>query len=703
MAEKSETFAIIKAAESLSTGNKGYSTAIGKIHNYIIDPGSMKEIKARLSKVEIDESIAVVETVDKMKNAEVIPYYKNTKERIWSLFKNAHEDILLINDINTLLINAIPNSRAVWIDYTTINNKDSLIKTKSKGDCAKLNSLARELVFVLRLKPDIDYENASYKGASKLLKFILKMMMDMRNGVKKTFIIEPEEHKVLQRELAVRDETLAYKAICQTVILLMFHYKFIFDGEFSKNITSATDPEGKNTIIIRRTMGDIKGIEPFYQWNIVLSPEEKKVLIECLGKDIFAIQNKLLSEFRKPSQPKSAEIASQLNTLTEKVKTRVGNSYLSIIYGRLKVYHAAKNDSKMKQLFIKDGKPRDLSYPQVLDKIVKEQKVFDLFCEDITLGIILKEINNGQEIRDLSVKTRYDEVPRRTYYEFDEIKHTKTIRDLVMRSRSKPSAKIWLNQIKNRTPAWSDKNFNRIDEIDAKVTNIESQEALDERLEEEYDDMLEKIKKIRKESNLRKKNAQDLESAESRRKQKEGPSLNKFKLLTDESDFPELAPANVAGQSVKNPKEKTSFENIMNDYRKDDIAKFVERESALSSILIGNLTANLQDDTKIILDEDRETLNDFIHRISMTIFNSQGEFAHPIINQDLGVKTLRDLKNLTYPSMENMHEVIITFERDSEKHFANAVLKIGSANIMKCLCEFAQILNKAVARSESTD
>jgi len=384
----------------------------------------LKECIETLKEVEIDSTVAEISAADPYVNSRKIVYYRNHKHRIYTVFENFPEDLKVLQALNMVLISEIPKATLVKIPYPKPGLKTDLNVVKL-GDLTEITKVISEIIFLLRIKQDIDYENSSYKGYSKVMSWIIKLMKLFSTDKKTVHVtLAPKDHEFLMNELNTGGETIAYKAFQQTINLLCMISSLNSNSEINKQLKAMTH-EKNSMYKLEKSVNDVTNIEPYYIWLSVLSPSERGLLVNKSGRNFFTEQNKLMRQFRS-IQPLDAE--KKLHELKKDVDDRLPQGVKATIYGRLKFYNALKSEPEIKKLISSKKETKQLSLKEVLG-YAKERSALSLFAEENIVATTLGIVSKPTEIMDLTRMIKLNRDTGVTFYYKQDIESCLTIKN----------------------------------------------------------------------------------------------------------------------------------------------------------------------------------------------------------------------------------------------------------------------------------
>jgi hypothetical protein len=391
------------------------------------------EIISTLSRVEIDTSIAEIISSDPESSSKVIPYYRNNKHRIYSVFETYPDDLEIIQNINLYLIAQIPNASLVRLKYPQPGIKTDL-KFSKLGKSTELNKLCSELIYLLRIREDIDYDNSSYKGYSKLASWLFKTVTHFKKNPDKSVIhvvLQPRDHTLIGDILKTESNTLVYRAFMQTINLLVMVASLPPTlSSLTKRISQLLGNEIPN-LILRKNLSDTTNIEPYYIWTSITSPEERGVLTKKVGENFFNSQNKLLREFRSSKPTRAHE---ELVKLKAKVDAALPNGVKATLYGRLKFYNHLKKSDEVKKILDSSQGTKQLPIATTRSHS-KKQGVLSLFAPENIIGTCYNVVNKPTELMDLTKLIKYNPDTDYIFYYKQDLESSLTYKHLVTRSQ----------------------------------------------------------------------------------------------------------------------------------------------------------------------------------------------------------------------------------------------------------------------------
>jgi len=388
----------------------------------------LSEIIQRLETVDIIEKIADVTSLDPEQSSRVTPYYRNLKHKTFSVFNTIPDDLEIIQDFNMYLISQIHKAKLTRIDFPKPGLKTNL-KFVKIGKTTEINNIISELIFLFRLKQDIDYENSRFKGFSSVGSWLFKTIayFKKQGGDVLHVVLSPKDHKFLVENLKTESDTLAYRAFLQMINLLCYIYWSADSRTDFKNRIGDILSNKIAGFVIKRNLTDTSDIEPYYIWTAITTPEERGVLIKRVEDNFFNEQNRLLREYRSSN---SNDAALKLRRLKEKVDSRLSNNVKAVIYGRLRFYNdlKSKDDSVKKILHDRKG-TKQLAIGETL-RYARERKVLSLFATENIVATCHNVILKPTEIMDLTRNVYLDPVSDRMFYYSQDVTSCVTYKDL---------------------------------------------------------------------------------------------------------------------------------------------------------------------------------------------------------------------------------------------------------------------------------
>jgi len=355
-------------------------------------------IYSQLKKVEISNDVVDIISTDPDKSSREIVYYRNLKVRVFSAFDKVQEDFLTSQNFNLYLIDQIPKARITRQIWPKVGLNTAL-RTVKTGNITEIDKIIKELIFLLRIKEDIDYTETQYKGFSPIVNWLMKTILKYRrDGGVAHVTLTPGDHLWLCKNLKTDGETIAYKLFQQTIALLVLNASLTFNDEFHNRLRAilAGQLEGFS---IKRNQTDLADIEPYYIWNAVTTPEERGILIKCAGENFFNEQNRLLRKFRNNTA--DTAIDQELRSLKARVDKRLAQGAKATIYGRLRFYSDLKREPEITQLLTKRAGTKQLSIGE-LHRYAKERGRLSIFAPENILATALDIIKKPIEIMDLT-------------------------------------------------------------------------------------------------------------------------------------------------------------------------------------------------------------------------------------------------------------------------------------------------------------
>jgi len=409
-------------------GSLTYSAAAAGV-NQTIPQEEMAQILLTLNKVEIDTSIADIISSDPTESSKVIPYYRNNKHKIYSVFEKYPDDLELVQNLNLYLINEIPKASLVRIDFPQPGLKTSL-KFSKLGSSTELNKFLSELIYLLEIRKDIDYTMSTYKGYSRLASWLLKTIGKYKRDTGVVHVtLQPRDHEFLTEILKTKSDTLVYRAFQQTISLLTEI------STLPPTLTSCTlrlNKLLKNEIpnlVLRRNLSDVTDVEPYYIWVSVTTPEERGVLTKTAKKNFFQEQNKILRKLRTKDNTTAHK---ELIDLKKEVDKELPNGIKATLYGRLKFYNFLKSQKEIKESLATRQGTRQLSVAEV-HRYARERGVLSLFSPENIIATALGVVNKPTELIDLTKFIKYNPDTDHLFYYRQDIESSLTYKGLLSR------------------------------------------------------------------------------------------------------------------------------------------------------------------------------------------------------------------------------------------------------------------------------
>lgn len=323
----------------------------------------------------------------------------------------------------------IPDGTLTEIEYPQPGLKTSLTVAKL-GNPTLITKVIKELIFLFRIKEDIDYDNTTYAGYSKITNWLMKTVKNFKNDATKRVVhvvLTPRDHSYLETELKCEGQTFAYKAFMQTLNLLVLLASLPKVGVIANRLGDLLENRVTG-FSIARNLTDISDIEPYYIWQTVLSPEERGVIVKLVGDNFFNSQNKLLRKYRS-NTPDNA--AAELRLMKNRIDERLPQGTKATIYGRLKFYNALKkSNANVKRTLNEREGTKQLTNTE-LYSYAKDHGAISLFaCENIVATchrVIVKPI----EIMDLTRNLYLNRDTGTVFYYKQDIESCFTYKSLI--------------------------------------------------------------------------------------------------------------------------------------------------------------------------------------------------------------------------------------------------------------------------------
>jgi len=377
--------------------------------------------------VPIDQNTIQVNYIDIAKSSTLTAYYRNFREKIFSLFSNLAGGLENLQAVNALLISEITGAKITWIDYQDEKEKKAVKYIERIGNIERLEKVYSEIIFILRMKKDIDYETSEI-NYSDITKWMLKKVSLFNdNGANFHYVFTPDDHRYCQEKLNLRTDSLAYRCFIQLLSLIAYTFYRVNDSKYYKLLQDIISAKG-NKAVIKHTANDLKDIDLYHVWNNVTSPLERGMIINKLRKavpeivkfangNIWIQQNLLLRKFRNGDSDAHAEL-KELNSL---VKRGLTNSFFSVLYGRLKEYHGLrKTEPGLFPKNPKTGVTSQLPYGDFL-RVMETRNKLDLFAEENITSIFTGAFERSTEIGEITSLARLDRPTNKVYYRRDEL------------------------------------------------------------------------------------------------------------------------------------------------------------------------------------------------------------------------------------------------------------------------------------------
>jgi len=400
--------------------------------NIALDPNEIAEIISHLQKVEISSEISDVVTTDPIKSSEVIPYYRNLKHRVFSVFDTVQDDFLTAQNLNKYLISQLPEAKLTRQTWPKAGYKSPLRITKT-GNIMEINKIIHELIFLFKIKEDIDYEASSYKGFSPVVNWLFKIANSCKSDATQKVVhvvLTPKDHVFLTDKLKVESETLAYRLLLQTVNLIALHASLPATTVLTKRIKDLLSNKIEG-FAIKKTLTDATNAEPYYIWQTIMTPEERGILTTKVGENFFNTQNKIYRQFRSLNPGNSSH---DLNALKRKVDSNLPQGVKATIYGRLKVYREIQESPEVRALLAKRKGTKQLTDAE-LRRYARDRRMLSLFAEENIVATCYNVVKKPIEIMDLTRNAYLDPLTGRAFYYTADVESTVTYRKLLSHER----------------------------------------------------------------------------------------------------------------------------------------------------------------------------------------------------------------------------------------------------------------------------
>jgi hypothetical protein len=407
-----------------------FAEVASAIYNKAITIEEIEKICARLKQVEITSDIAEIISSDPIESSRVIPYYRNLKSRVFSVFENYQDDFEIIQDLNMYLISKIPDAKLTRVKWPEPGRKTDLKFSKS-GNINEITKVIHEVIFLLRIKENIDYENSAYRGFSNVVNWLFKTANSLKGDATQKVVhvvLTPRDHEFLTKNLKVESDTLAYRAFLQTINLVIFLASLPSFDDLIKRIKDLLSNKVQG-LSIKRNLSDTTNVEPYYIWMSVLSPEERGVLIKIVGENFFNVQNKLLRKFRSFNAGTSGK---DLELLKKRVDNKLTQGVKATIYGRLKIYRDVQMLPDVKHILTQRKGTHQLTDAE-LRRYSKDRRALSLFAEENIIASAYDVINKPIEIMDLTRFALLNPTTDKVFYYIGDIESSITYKSLIER------------------------------------------------------------------------------------------------------------------------------------------------------------------------------------------------------------------------------------------------------------------------------
>jgi len=424
------------SAPTKGTVSKSFADVASAIYNKAISNEEIEIIVTRLKKVEVSSDIADIISADPFESSRVIPYYRNLKARVFSCFNNVPDSFLTAQDLNMYLISRVPDGHLTRVDWPE-PGKPSKLKFIKHGNITEINKCVSELIFLLKIKENIDYEASTYRGFSTIVNWLFKKANEFKTDATKKVVhvvLTPSDHKFLVNNLKVESDTLAYRLFLQLLNLVAYL------ASLPKGVDSTIDrlkdllANKVEGFSIKKNLSDTTNVEPYYIWMSVLSPEERGVLIKIVGVNFFNEQNKLLRTYRSNNPGTSAK---ELELLKRKVDDNLPQGVKATIYGRLKVYRDLQAKNPEVRTLLQTRKGTHQLTDAEMRRYAKKQGALSLFAEENIIACAFNVSKKPIEIMDLTRKALLDPTTDKVFYFIGDIESSITYKSLLSKEQSK--------------------------------------------------------------------------------------------------------------------------------------------------------------------------------------------------------------------------------------------------------------------------
>jgi hypothetical protein len=367
------------------------------------------------------------------------------------VFDKVPEELLVLQDLNMYLMSEIPKGKLVRLEYPKPGLKTNL-KFVKFGSMTELTKIVHELIFLLRIKDDIDYENSIYKGFSPVVNWLFKIVNQMKGDATQKVVhvvLTPKDHEFLVKNLKTEGDTLCYRAFQQTLNLLVLLASLPYAGPIAKRLGDLLANKVSG-FVIRRNLNDKSEVEPYYVWMSVLDPEERGLVIKRVGENFFSEQNRLLRSYRS-SNPGTSSL--ELEKLKKKVDERLSVSIKATIYGRLAIYREIKKSNPEVIDTLSSRKGTKQLTDVELRRYAGYRKATSLFAPENIVASVYDLINKPIEIMDLTRNALLDPSSSRVFYYTQDVESCVTFKDLagkVAAGNANTGEAALFNSIKSR-------------------------------------------------------------------------------------------------------------------------------------------------------------------------------------------------------------------------------------------------------------
>jgi len=437
-----------------------FAQIVQSIESTVLPQTEVNEIINRLNTLAVKSNIAEISSADPDKNSTIIPYYRNSRKQIFSVFENCPPELMAVQDLNLYLANAIGRGKVHRINYDAYR-KSPTTNFVDIGNSEQIRKFVAEMVFLLRIATDINYEESTLKSYSDCTKLVLRIVQVINANSKDSLNIslKPEHHKQLQDIFVVKSDKLGYRALMQTIVLLCDHLAFKKEGQIAQRLRDIY--AGKvNAAPVNRTATDVTNVEPLYIWSSVLSPREREEVNKKIGKDIFREQNKLFDLYRRKA---NLETVNNLHKLNKEIHDNLPAGFWSVLYGRLKEYHSYRKSDNYKKLLrskltsnrmidtLKKSPNPQIPYREFVRDVVVKQSKLDLFCEETITCVITDYKKRSTEITDLCALVQWDDLLAQQYYNASDLSRSKSYNILLQeKNKGNPAAALLADAVMHK-------------------------------------------------------------------------------------------------------------------------------------------------------------------------------------------------------------------------------------------------------------
>lgn len=440
-----------RSTELKDSVKRSWAAMIGSHNVEGISDQEFALVQKRVDDSPVSSVIATIVSNDPKQAAGSIPYYRNTKLRIFSLFKNEPAGLTPLQDLIIYLIKGMSKASVIKIDFTLkyttqkpvpkpsvsskklklhkpeekkeVKEPDAMeedsdsVKYVDVGSIKNLEMFYQECIYVFRLKRDIDYELSVKHPYTVLFKWVLQKVRTSPESKLNTnwhLSFTAGDHAALSDLAGVASTSLQYKALTLFITLLAFHYRCEFESPVKTIITNIINGTFVGIKVPVR-LSDVKDIDAMHVWPAILSPLERSWVNRVLGKTSFLQEyNKLLNAYRRhPASGKQA-----LQSFCSEVKRTLPDKIYSIIYGRLKSYHELRKAKD--PIFQKVSGKETLgstTYANFLECMCTKQNKTSLMSEETFFLILFKGIALSNDASLLASALYYNNPHKRLMYE----------------------------------------------------------------------------------------------------------------------------------------------------------------------------------------------------------------------------------------------------------------------------------------------